>query len=203
MKRLRNTLVLAAAAAALAAPTALAAETSAVPGTSLSEPASEGTIAPYPLEQGDTLAPPETPQESEATGGTSAAAGAAPETSAPEPDEEGANGAVPAPSPSETFDIPSIPSSSCATSGVPPILIPIYNRAANAYGLGPQGPSVLASINGIESAFGSNMGPSSAGAVGWMQFLPSTWETSGSTPTATGSATPTTPKTRSSPPPPT
>ena len=62
---------------------------------------------------------------------------------------------------------------------MPPVLIPIYQRAANAYGLGPQGAAILASINGIESAFGTNMGPSSAGAIGWMQFLPSTWETYG------------------------
>ena len=34
---------------------------------------------------------------------------------------------------------------------------------------------MLASINKIESNFGQNMGPSSAGAVGWMQFMPSTW----------------------------
>jgi murein DD-endopeptidase MepM/ murein hydrolase activator NlpD len=38
---------------------------------------------------------------------------------------------------------------------------------------------VLASINKIESDFGTNMGPSSAGAIGWMQFLPSSWETYG------------------------
>ena len=62
---------------------------------------------------------------------------------------------------------------------MPPILIPIYQQASDAYGLGPQGPSILASINGIESAFGSNMGPSSAGAIGWMQFMPATWEAYG------------------------
>src|SRR5262249_47042134 len=28
----------------------------------------------------------------------------------------------------------------------------------------------------IESNLGRNMGPSSAGAIGWMQFMPSTWE---------------------------
>ena len=33
-----------------------------------------------------------------------------------------------------------------------------------------------AAINKIESNFGRNMGPSSAGAIGWMQFMPSTWE---------------------------
>ena len=35
--------------------------------------------------------------------------------------------------------------------------------------------TVLAAINSIESNFGRNMGPSSAGAVGWMQFMPETW----------------------------
>ncbi|HXV05508.1 MAG TPA: lytic murein transglycosylase, partial [Solirubrobacterales bacterium] len=87
-------------------------------------------------------------------------------------------GAVQA-SPTPTFAIPSIPSSSCAASGVPPILIPIYQRAANAYGLGTQGASVLAGINEVETAFGANLNVSSAGAVGWMQFMPSTWETYG------------------------
>ncbi len=35
--------------------------------------------------------------------------------------------------------------------------------------------TVLAAIGQIESADGANMGPSSAGALGPMQFLPSTW----------------------------
>ena len=35
---------------------------------------------------------------------------------------------------------------------------------------------VLAAINKVESNFGRNMGPSSAGAIGWMQFMPSTWQ---------------------------
>jgi cell wall-associated NlpC family hydrolase len=38
---------------------------------------------------------------------------------------------------------------------------------------------VLASINKIETDFGTNLNVSSAGAVGWMQFLPSSWETYG------------------------
>jgi membrane-bound lytic murein transglycosylase B len=159
MSRLRNTLAAVAVAAALAAPAAPAAT----------------------IEQGETLAAPlTTPQ---ASGGTAAEVQPEPgteeagATAAPEPEPEaGAVSAPPPTAPSEVFDIPSIPSSTCATSGVPPVLIPIYNRAAEAYGLGPQGAAVLASINGIESAFGTNMGPSSAGAVGWMQFLPSTWD---------------------------
>jgi murein DD-endopeptidase MepM/ murein hydrolase activator NlpD len=48
----------------------------------------------------------------------------------------------------------------------------LWLRAGGAYGIPWQ---VLASINKIESNFGRNMGPSSAGAVGWMQFMPDTW----------------------------
>jgi len=35
---------------------------------------------------------------------------------------------------------------------------------------------VLASINRIETAFGTNLNVSTAGALGWMQFIPSTWK---------------------------
>src|SRR5437870_3714862 len=48
----------------------------------------------------------------------------------------------------------------------------LWQRAGVAYGIPWQ---VLAAVNKIESNFGQNMGPSSAGAVGWMQFMPSTW----------------------------
>jgi murein DD-endopeptidase MepM/ murein hydrolase activator NlpD len=48
----------------------------------------------------------------------------------------------------------------------------LWNDAGAAYGVPWQ---VLAAVNEIESNFGQNMGPSSAGAIGWMQFLPSTW----------------------------
>jgi hypothetical protein len=67
------------------------------------------------------------------------------------------------------------PPVSCGLTSVPSYLIPIYDAASNQYELGPAGPSILASINEIESGFGANLGPSSAGAVGWMQFMPSTW----------------------------
>jgi murein DD-endopeptidase MepM/ murein hydrolase activator NlpD len=48
----------------------------------------------------------------------------------------------------------------------------IWRDAGAAYGIPWQ---VLAAINKVESDFGRNMGPSSAGAIGWMQFMPSTW----------------------------
>jgi membrane-bound lytic murein transglycosylase B len=47
-----------------------------------------------------------------------------------------------------------------------------YKEAQDRYGVDW---SYLASINFIESSFGRNVGPSSAGAEGPMQFLPSTW----------------------------
>jgi hypothetical protein len=51
-------------------------------------------------------------------------------------------------------------------------LLALWHRAGDAYGVPWQ---VLGAINKVESDFGRNMGPSSAGAVGWMQFMPSTW----------------------------
>jgi hypothetical protein len=59
---------------------------------------------------------------------------------------------------------------------IPPFLLPIYQACGTEYGIPWQ---VLASINKIETGFGTNMGPSSAGAMGWMQFLPSSWEAFG------------------------
>ncbi len=38
---------------------------------------------------------------------------------------------------------------------------------------------MLASINRIETAFGTNLNVSSAGALGWMQFIPSSWQAYG------------------------
>jgi murein DD-endopeptidase MepM/ murein hydrolase activator NlpD len=54
-----------------------------------------------------------------------------------------------------------------------PQLLALWQRAGASYGI-PW--PVLAAINKVESNFGRNMGPSSAGAIGWMQFMPSTWE---------------------------
>ena len=51
-------------------------------------------------------------------------------------------------------------------------LLDVWKSAGQAYGV-PW--NVLAAINKIESNFGRNLGPSSAGAIGWMQFMPSTW----------------------------
>jgi len=52
-------------------------------------------------------------------------------------------------------------------------LLGLWQRYGSVYSVPWQ---VLAAINKVESNFGRNMGPSSAGAIGWMQFMPSTWE---------------------------
>jgi hypothetical protein len=59
---------------------------------------------------------------------------------------------------------------------IPPFLLPIYQACGTQYGIPWQ---VLASINRIETAFGTNLNVSSAGALGWMQFIPSTWKAYG------------------------
>lgn len=59
---------------------------------------------------------------------------------------------------------------------IPPFLLPIYQAAGIQYDVPWQ---VLAAINEIETDYGRDLSVSSAGAVGWMQFLPSTWKTWG------------------------
>ena len=61
-----------------------------------------------------------------------------------------------------------------AQFAVPPFLLPIYVAAGRAYGV-PW--NLLAAINQIETDFGRiQRQVSSAGALGWMQFMPGTWE---------------------------
>jgi Transglycosylase SLT domain len=183
MRRFGGILAGIALALALAAPAALA-EGTIAPWTPAGEEAggesgtaASQTEAPAPaptVKQGDSLAAPEpSPATTESNGGGITAkpeVGATPQAE----ESEGENGAK-APAAPPSFSVPLLPGSSCAPSGVPAVLVPIYQRAATAYGLGPQGPSVLAAINGIETAFGTNLNVSSAGAIGWMQFMPETW----------------------------
>ena len=78
---------------------------------------------------------------------------------------------------------------------IPPFLLSIYQAAGIQYGVRWE---VLAAINEIETDYGRNLNVSSAGAMGWMQFIPSSWKSSASMPTATARSIRTTRSTRSS-----
>ena len=54
----------------------------------------------------------------------------------------------------------------------PRFLIPIYKAAGRRYHVPWQ---ILAAINAIETDYGRNLNISTAGAEGWMQFMPATW----------------------------
>ena len=54
----------------------------------------------------------------------------------------------------------------------PSFLIPIYMEAGARYDVPWE---VLAAINAVETDYGRDLNTSSAGAIGWMQFEPSTW----------------------------
>ena len=59
---------------------------------------------------------------------------------------------------------------------IPIFLLPIYQAAGIQYGVRWE---VLAAINEIETDYGRNLNVSSAGALGWMQFMPATWKAYG------------------------
>lgn len=114
----------------------------------------------------------EKPQAPDPTGGDSGAAGEIiPETDNPLSAEITT-------SPGLGLSGDSTPVPACDGSAGPPRnLIPIYIEAARKYNLGERGPQILAAINSIETDFGRlNEVTSYAGAIGWMQFMPSTWD---------------------------
>ncbi|HWD11131.1 MAG TPA: lytic murein transglycosylase, partial [Solirubrobacteraceae bacterium] len=65
-----------------------------------------------------------------------------------------------------------VPSFFIESFRIPPFLLPIYQAAGTAFGIPWQ---VLAAINEVETDYGRDLSVSSAGAEGWMQFLPSSW----------------------------
>ncbi len=112
-----------------------------------------------------------------ATGRGSAGEGASTET--PATGGVRAKHAAPSPStltPSLPFSLRSsfagLPSFFIESFQVPPFLLPIFQAAGTANGIPWQ---VLAAINEVETDYGRDLSVSSAGAEGWMQFLPSEW----------------------------
>ncbi len=80
--------------------------------------------------------------------------------------------ALPGPSSSTT----SVPNFVIRKFRVPVFLLPIYQAAGIEYGVRWE---YLAAINEIETDYGRNLNVSSAGALGWMQFMPQTWKAYG------------------------
>ena len=65
------------------------------------------------------------------------------------------------------------PAASSAASSIPANYLADFKKAGAGYGIAW---TVLAAIGEVESGDGQDDGPSSAGALGPMQFLPSTWK---------------------------
>jgi murein DD-endopeptidase MepM/ murein hydrolase activator NlpD len=127
--------------------------------------------------------PAPAPQSRPSTSGNAPTAGHEfdhPTASSPPPSR-----AFAAPPASHTAPGPSIPSArpgagvadlSLTDFRIPPFLLPVYKEAGHRYGVPWE---VLAAINEIETDYGRNVAVSSAGAQGWMQFMPATWEAYG------------------------
>jgi Transglycosylase SLT domain len=100
-------------------------------------------------------------------------------TSAPKPPRKTTKKGVPTSSnPTFSFSTPGaapigVPNFFIDSFRIPPFLLPIYQAAGIQYDVPWQ---VLAAINEIETDYGLNLSVSSAGAVGWMQFMPATWK---------------------------
>ena len=100
-------------------------------------------------------------------------------TKPPTPPPPVTKSGVPTPSnPTYSFSLPGpapigVPNFFIDSFQIPPFLLPIYQAAGIEYDVPWQ---VLAAINEIETDYGRNLSVSTAGAVGWMQFLPSTWK---------------------------
>jgi soluble lytic murein transglycosylase-like protein len=129
------------------------------PNVQAQRPQSSSRSAPAPAGNTGAKKPGATPE------GPAAAVGA--KTPAPPP-----NGLTPALPFGLESSISGVPSFFIESFRIPPFLLPIYQAAGTAYGIPWQ---VLAAINEVETDYGRVLSVSSAGAEGWMQFLPSSW----------------------------
>jgi hypothetical protein len=164
------------------------------PPTTITGPATTGTVPPTtstgPAAVGGIVKPKGQPK-GEGSGSAVAVAPTSTQTtpSGNQATLEDANGASPpaADQGDGAAPTPSAPGFTVAPAGpaivgvpnffienfrIPPFLLPIYQAAGIQYSVPWQ---VLAAINEIETDYGRNLSVSSAGALGWMQFMPSSW----------------------------
>ncbi|MHB1809470.1 MAG: lytic transglycosylase domain-containing protein, partial [Solirubrobacteraceae bacterium] len=113
--------------------------------------------------------------------GAHARAGAG-SANAPSPGFAGGSGLPPLPFALRT-PISGVPGLFIESLDVPPFLLPIYQAAGIAYEVPWE---VLAAINEVETDYGNDLAISSAGAEGWMQFMPAEWQRYGVDATGSG-----------------
>jgi len=158
-------------------PTTIAAPTTGTtaPGTTTTAPAAVGGIVKpkgQPKGEGSATAVAPTTSTNAVQPTLEDASGA----TAPAPDP--AAGAAPTPATPGFTVAPAMPAPIGVPNffidnfRIPPFLLPIYQAAGIQYSVPWQ---VLAAINEIETDYGRNLSVSSAGALGWMQFMPSSW----------------------------
>jgi membrane-bound lytic murein transglycosylase B len=169
--------------------------------TAATPPAPASAPAPTPSAtsgEGDTAAPTVVVQRKQRTTrgarnsaktGSSTGAGAqSPEGSSGAPQQNGPatapagtpNGVAPAPQAvgGEAGGLASLFAGSAVSAQaldfyrIPLFLLPVYQAAAIQYDVPWQ---ILAAINEVETDYGTDLSVSTAGAVGWMQFMPATW----------------------------
>jgi murein DD-endopeptidase MepM/ murein hydrolase activator NlpD len=188
----------AAAPATTAAPTTASTGTTVTgPPTTISTPSTTGTVPPttstdpaavggivkpkgQPKGEGSgpsVAVPPTTQAEADAQATLEDATGTDPAAG-----QDQSQGAAPTPATPGFTVAPvgpaplGVPSFFIDNFRIPPFLLPIYQAAGIQYSVPWQ---VLAAINEIETDYGRNLNVSSAGALGWMQFMPSSWESYG------------------------
>ncbi|HET9074334.1 MAG TPA: lytic murein transglycosylase [Solirubrobacteraceae bacterium] len=180
----------------ISATTTTASGTSSTPSTP-TQPAATGTTpsATHTRTHAKAAAPVKATAERQTTSHAPAAATA---PTAPKIDTKpvtaltAAGGVPAATNPTYSFALPGaapvgVPNFFIDSFQIPPFLLPIYQAAGIEYNVPWQ---VLAAINWIETDYGRDLQVSSAGAVGWMQFLPSTFKRWGVDATGSGYADP-------------
>jgi transglycosylase-like protein with SLT domain/peptidase M23-like protein len=176
--------------ATVTAPPATTAEpgtTASTTGTTPSAPPAVGGVVTNPKAkvkgQTNQSGPVTVPHTTPAGGGQGSVQDASPTTTAPTTQgPSGTTGAQPTTTAPGFTVAPSAPAPIGVPNffidqfQIPPFLLPIYQAAGIQYSIPWQ---VLAAINEIETDYGRNLSVSSAGAVGWMQFMPASWATYG------------------------
>src|SRR4051794_11602959 len=125
-------------------------------------------VGPRPAQQAEHAAP-----------NTKSLTGSVPEATPTPPPVDDTNVTPPSPAdPTYTLAAPGaakigVPNFFIDKFRIPPFLLPIYQAAGTEYGVRWE---LLAAINEIETDYGRNLNVSSAGARGWMQFMPSSWK---------------------------